>query len=229
MSSTLRVTLDGLRLDASGESHIRNLYGIAAKAAVPPSMVPSIRWVFRNESHGTTIEPFLGSASFEALLGLRKKRNDAIALLRTLVACAFAVGEHVGVLYIRDGGPLPRERTVVSLENLDRLNCRNLAWYRITAPLRWTHFRRVEARLLRPLGLPNGERATHYFREFWVRAVDRQLAHDMVTMSVAEDGATIADFGEAVEEVPAAAQLGTRANVLMGGRIYFPDLSARGQ
>src|SRR5262249_26410186 len=100
MSETLRVTLDGHQLAPSEEADLQDLYRTAAKAVISPSMASSIRLVLRREPHGTTIEPFLGSASLEALLRIAKKRSEAIALLGALVSCAFLFCEHVGVLLL---------------------------------------------------------------------------------------------------------------------------------
>jgi len=223
MSDILRVTLDGVRLDPLGEADLEVLYRTAAKAAVPPSTVPSIRLVFRSELHGTTIEPFLGSASFEALLRIAKKRADAMVLLSTLVGCALCVCQTAGVVLMREGSPLPHERTDLCFKALREQRLSKNAWYRIFAPLTWFHFAQVEARLLEPLKLRSGEVASHYFRDFWVRAIERQIAYAAVTMMVTQDGAMVVDFGDVVPDEPPVSRPGAGDNILTGGRVYFSD------
>lgn len=223
MSDMLRVTLDGLRLDPVGEADLNDLYRTAATAAVPPSMVSSIRLVFRSELHGTTIEPFLGSASFEALLRIAKKRGDATALLSTLVGCALCVCQSVGVVLMREGSALPHERTDLCFKALREQRLSKNAWYRILAPLTWFHFAQVEAKLLEPLKLRSGELASHYFREFWVRAIERPIACDAVTMMVTKDGGMVVDFGEVVPDDAPPSPHRTGDNVIARGRIYFCD------
>jgi hypothetical protein len=187
-------------------------------------MAPSIRLVFRRERQGTTIEPFLGSAAFEALLGIPKKRREALILLRILVACAFLVSDRVGILLVSEGDPLPKERKDLSLEALREQHFSKGSWYRMVAVPVWFHFSQVEAKLLQPLELASGQVATHYFREFWVRAVEHQVAHDAVATLVTRDSARILSFGDVVSESPPS-QLGPQGNVIAGGRVYFTDRS----
>lgn len=224
MSNTLQVTLDGRQLDTAGEANLQDLYRTAAQSAVPPSVASSIRLVFRREPHGTTIEPFLGSAAFEALLRIAKKRKDATALLVILVACSLLVCERVGVLLVAEDTPLPNERTDLSFKALREQRLVKGAWYRIVASPAWFHFTEVEAKLLRPLKLENGQLATHYFRDFWVRAVERQIAQDAVVTVVTKDAATMVAFGEVLGEPPPSSLEG-RGNFVAGGRIYFSDQS----
>lgn len=220
MSTTLRVTLDGHRLSSTEKGDVEALYRSAAKAALPPSTVSSVRLVFRDEVQGTTIEPFLGSASFEALLGIAKKRDDTMALLGVLVASAFLFSENVGVLLADERQPVPTGKTDLSLAALRARNRLTPAWYRIAASFTWFHFARVEAKLLQPLKVSGGKVATHYFRDVWVRAVDRQIACDAVSVLIARDAATVVAFGDVTLGEPPASSAGT-GNLVTAGRVYF--------
>jgi hypothetical protein len=102
MSETLRVLLKGVELDASQRAEFERQYRVAASSVIPPSAVAALRLVFRAEPNETSIEPFLGSAALEALLGIPRKRPDAMALLVRLVASAFLVAEHVDVLLVAE-------------------------------------------------------------------------------------------------------------------------------
>jgi len=218
MSETLRVTLDGRQLAPSEEADFQDLYRRAATSVISTSMASSIRLVIRSEPHGTTIEPFLGSASFEALLGIAKKRDEAAVLLVVLVECAFLFSERTGVLLVGENQPLPNERTDLSIAELRTRRRFKGAWYRIVAPLTWFHFAQVEAKLLKPLKLATGEHATHYFRDFWVRAVEQRVACDAVTTVVAKDAAVVVAFGEVTPGEPPSG-----GSIITGGRVYFSD------
>jgi hypothetical protein len=196
MSKTLLVTLDGRQFTALDEADLQDLFRTAAKAIVPPSIAFSIRLVLRREPYGASVEPFVGSASFEALLGIAKKRDDAIALLTTLVACGFSFCDRVGVLLIEEGQPIPQERTDLPFAALRQRRRFDTGWNRIIAPIMWFHFSQVEARLLQPLKLSTGQLATHYFRDFWVRAIEHQIAAAAVEITITKDAATVAAFGE---------------------------------
>ncbi len=223
MSETLRVTLDRHHLAPLDEADLQDLYRRAATSVISTSMAPSIRLVFRREPHGTTIEPFLGSASFEALLGIAKKREQTAALLVVLVECAFLFSEWVGVLLVGENLPLPNERTDLSIAELSTRRRLKGAWYRIVAPLTWFHFAQVEAKLLKPLKLSTGEHATHYFRDFWVRAVEQRVAYDAVATAVAKDAAIVVAFGEVTPGEPPPAPRERGGSIIPGGRVYFSD------
>ena len=223
MSKVFRITLDGHQLALSEEADLQELCRTAAKAVIPPSMVPSLRLVLRRETHGTTIEPFLGSASLQALLGIAKKRNEASALLVALVKCTFLFCEHVGIFLVEEGVPLPHERIDLSLTALRGRHRLDTVWYRIVAQFIWFHFAQVEARLLQPLKLSTGELATHYFREFWVCAVEQEIACDVVAAMVAKDAATVIAFGDAALGEPPPSRRRGGGCVVVGGRVYFSD------
>ena len=220
MSEVLRVTLDGQHLTPSNEADLRDLYIAASKASVPPSTTTSIRLVFRHDPHGTTIEPFLGSASYEALLRIAKKRDDTMKLRVSLAGCALSFCENVGVVFAREGTPAPRERLDCSLAAFRAQRGLESGWYRIAAPVTWFYFARVEAKLLQPLKLSSGRLATHFFRDFWVRTVEPQIAAAAVEVAVARDAAVIVSPGEARPGEPPS-ELDGEGPVLAQGRIYF--------
>ena len=85
----------------------------------------------------------------------------------------------------------------------------------------WFHFPQVEAKLLPPLRVSNGQLATHYFRELWVRAVDRQAAYDAVTVAVEEDAATVVAFGEVAANESPSSRADEGCNIIAHGRVYF--------
>jgi hypothetical protein len=199
------------------------LFRRAAKAVISTPIASTIRLVFRREPHGSTIEPFLGSASFEALLGIAKKRDEAAALLVVLVECAFLFSEQVGVLLIGENLSLPNERTDLSIAALGTRHRLKGLWYRIVAPLTWFHFAQVEAKLLKPLKLSTGEHATHYFRDFWVRAVEQRVACDAVATMVARDAAIVVAFGEVTPGEPPPTRSERGGSIITGGRVYFSD------
>jgi hypothetical protein len=215
--------MDGHQLASSDEADLQEMYRRAATAVISNSMASSIRLVFRREPHGTTIEPFLGSASFEALLGIAKKRDEAAALLGVLVECAFLFSEQVGVLLVGENLPFPNERTDLSIAAIGTRHRFKGVWYRIVASLTWFHFAQVEAKLLKPLKLSTGEHATHYFRDFWVRAVEQRVACDAVATMVAKDAAIVVAFGEVTPDEPPPTQRERGGSVITGGRVYFSD------
>ncbi len=217
MSDTLRVMLKRVRLDLSQQGHFERVYRLAAKNAVPPSRASSLRVAFRSESNETTVEPFLGTASLEALIGIKKKRADAMALLSTLVATAFLFADDVEVLFGAEGTTPSKAKIALALKALGKLSKRDKGHYRIVPQVEWFHFVNIEAKLFEPMKRPDGRCDTHYSREFWVRAVDRQIASSAVECWVADDGATVMSFGEIESAgVPAV----TRGNSWLGDRKY---------
>jgi hypothetical protein len=94
---------------------------------------------------------------------------------------------------------------------------------RVLGEQAWFHFSQVEAKLLQPLTLSKGERATHYFQEFWVHCVELQVAHDVVTAMIQKDAARVVSFGEVVRGELPPSPTSPGGNVVTSGRIYFHD------
>jgi len=76
-------------------------------------------------------------------------------------------------------------------------------------------------RLLRPLRLSTGDLATHYLRDFWIRAAAKEVAVAVVRMNVSKDGARVSSLGEISPEDPTDTRSTREASVIMSGRIYF--------
>src|SRR5215471_7221439 len=109
MSETLRIILKGCRLNAAMEHDMTGVLERLAQQEFAASRRP-IRLVFRSEGWGATIEPFLGSASVEALLRIRRKQAQALGLLSKLVACGFLFCDDVSILLMSEGGAEPSEQ-----------------------------------------------------------------------------------------------------------------------
>ena len=136
MSEILRVLLKGIALDAAQRGEFERRYRSVASTVVPPSTAAALRLVFRDEpeENATSIEPFLGSAALEALLGIPKKRPDAMALLVRLVASALLVAGDVEVLLVaEDTPPDATARRELSLETLASLPKRERGRFSIRA------------------------------------------------------------------------------------------------
>ena len=76
------------------------------------------RLTLRSDAYGHTLEPFIANASIAALLGIKRKRADAVALLRTL---AVALGSPATDVFVvrRAEGDAEAARTDASLDALD--------------------------------------------------------------------------------------------------------------
>jgi hypothetical protein len=78
MSNSFRVTLDGNQLDLPGELRLSALYRVAVGKSISPSTASTVRLEFLKEDFGTSIQPFLASAAFDALIGKRRKRSETV-------------------------------------------------------------------------------------------------------------------------------------------------------
>jgi hypothetical protein len=154
MSDILVVAVEGAKLDMQAQRELEDLFRIAALNLAAQSTVGSVRLVTRLEPFGTAVEPFLGAASFWALLNLPKKRQDVLTQLCTLVECAFHFSTHVSVITMVEGGSLPQHQIVVTVQELLQLSKLRLGcWLRVLRTPELFHFPQVEAKLLQPMRL----------------------------------------------------------------------------
>src|SRR5262245_50777876 len=154
MSISMLVTMEpGGLVDDAVES-FNTLVAVAARLCASLNDANKLRFTVRRESYGGSVEPFLASASFAALVGVAKRRAMTFELLCVTVECAFHYVEHVGVLFRDEGSgvePVKHESRISDLRAIRRVP-RN-TWLVISRESELFHFPRVEARLLRPMTL----------------------------------------------------------------------------
>jgi hypothetical protein len=172
--------------------------------------------VLRGEDDDFTLEPFVGSSSVAAMLGIPRKLDDAVALLRALAIEARRVADEVFVVRRREGAEEVAP-TAAPVRELAAALASEPANVRVTDVMRRYRADGVELEFYAPVSF--GDRpATGYFASFHVVAATMGEAEALLRAGMAEEGRIVGEPAFELVDV----EDGTPAGISqLGGRSYF--------
>jgi hypothetical protein len=177
--------------------------------------VRALRVVSRHGEGGLTLEPFVGSVSVAALLEVRRKVDDAVAVLHALASEARRDADESLIVRRREGEP-EAPPTDVGRSDLRRALERSPVTVRLVGVLR-RYRALVEVALHAPVDLGDKE-ASGYFAEVEIVASNRAHAELLLRESVASEG-RVASI-ESIEALGLEEAAGA-AVLQRSGRSYF--------
>jgi hypothetical protein len=105
LSDVLYITLEAQQPEDDWEERISR--GVDDRSRLSFERANELRLVVRRERFGLSIEPFFGSASFAALLRLKRRATAVIDAVRAIVSESFRFTDIVGILLRSESDAAP--------------------------------------------------------------------------------------------------------------------------
>ena len=180
------------------------------------SGVANARVVLRERDGAVTLEPFVASSSVAALLGIPRKFDEAVDLLRAVVLEARRAWDEAFIVRRREGEDEAPVRSVSGAE-LGTALASEPVTARVEDLLRRYRAQGAEVELYAP-ALLGEETVAGYIAAFDVAARTEREAEALLREHVAEEGRLVGVDGWTLLDVSAGA---APAAERVGGRAYF--------
>lgn len=229
MSKFLYVSLEDLwSAPPSAEALIAEVREATAPT-VPNRLVQKFRLLLREQAFGYSVEPFLGSASFAALLSKARPAEEMRSLLVAVVRACEVHARTVGVaMLVAEPGrcevwPVPTDGRLV--EELLTGSITDGKWMRFQPRLWEFYISGVEARLWQPLPVADHGTAAGFFVDFTVCATSLEEATELVRADLEGEHASLVGTGVPERRIldSGTRDAGVPRVLQRGGRVYFPE------